>query len=134
MVAPVGAQADFGLRSASVVAEEADGSIDLQAGSHPFAYKVNFAMNPGTYGFQPLRSVIVNLPTGLIGNPQAVPQCPTADFEGFDSLCPATTQVGEVEVAYGQGVEPVVVHNPIFSTSDPGGSAGPHRLQPGEPE
>ena len=39
------ALADFGIQSVSATAVEADGSLDLQAGSHPFDYKVSLTMN-----------------------------------------------------------------------------------------
>ena len=67
------------------VAENRTAPIDTQAGSHPYQYTVRFAINTdedgNTEGGEP-RDVIVDLPPGLVGDPQAVPQCSRADFEG----------------------------------------------------
>src|SRR3984885_10933746 len=98
-VAPV-SFAGFGLSSVSATAVNADGSVDLQAGSHPYEYTLDFALDYNASGSLEgiMRDLIVELPPGLIGNPQAVPQCPGADFEGNFPQCPGDTQVGVVEV------------------------------------
>ncbi|HTC71747.1 MAG TPA: hypothetical protein VK655_02590, partial [Solirubrobacteraceae bacterium] len=77
---------------------KADGGIDTQAGSHPFALTVSFGMNVEANG-EPseasLRNVKVALPPGIIGDPHAVPQCTRHQFEGVpDSACPPDTAVG----------------------------------------
>jgi hypothetical protein len=97
LVVPV-AQADFGIApgSTTVTALNRDGTIDTQAGSHPYSFTVHFNLN--TEGLisegGEMRDVIVDLPQGLIGNPQAVPRCPQQLFEGGEPHCPASTQVG----------------------------------------
>ena len=100
---PVG----FGAERFEQVPLNADGSIDSQAGSHPFQYTTTLALNQGYSSEdeqpEPLamaKNLTFDLPPGLIGNPTAVPRCSNEDFdpeiEGF-SKCPPDTQVG-VEV------------------------------------
>jgi hypothetical protein len=92
--------ASFGLNGVSATAVNSDGSVDLQAGSHPYEYTLDFALNHNSSGNLEgtLRDLIVELPPGLVGNPQAVPQCPGTVFEGLVPQCPGDTQVGLVEV------------------------------------
>ena len=92
--------ASFGLNGVSATAVNADGSVDLQAGSHPYEYTVNLSLNHNSSGNLEgtLRDLVVELPPGLIGDPQALPQCPGDLFEGLLASCPGDTQVGIVEV------------------------------------
>ncbi len=87
-------------------ASNTDGTADTQAGSHPYGLTVAFAMNNtavgepfGEFGLRiehvadgGMRSISVNLPPGIVGDPRAVPQCPRSlfDVEG----CPADSMVG----------------------------------------
>ena len=92
--------ASFGSNGVVATAVNRDGSVDLQAGSHPYEYKVSFALNHNASGNLEgvLRDLVVELPPGLIGDPQAVPRCSGALFEGLEPSCPANTQIGIVEV------------------------------------
>jgi hypothetical protein len=123
---PAAAQADFGIvpGSVSAVAENKDGTIDTQAGSHPYAYTVNFKFNTDGSGNPEggqVRDIIADLPPGLIGNPQAVPRCPRQQFEGGTPQCPNDTQIGIL-----RGVIPGVgeVRGPIYNMVPPPGVAG----------
>ena len=106
------AQAAFGVASFSAEASNEDGSVDLRAGSHPFAYDIDLSMRLDGEG-EPegtLRSLAVDLPFGLIGNPLAVPRCGMADFAGQAPRCPGATQVGIVHadlVSTGASVVPL---------------------------
>ena len=97
-VAP-SARADFGFvpGSASITVENKDGTVDTQAGSHPYSYAVHFDLKTEEGG-EPeggrLRDVLVSLPPGFTGNPLAVPRCPRYLFEGGSPQCPFSTQVG----------------------------------------
>jgi hypothetical protein len=77
----------------------ADGTVDTQAGSHPYEltlqYHMNTANGPGsvTPAGGETRDVAVNLPPGLVGDPNAAPQCTRQQLDG--ESCPASTQVGE---------------------------------------
>ena len=90
-------------------ASSADGTTDVQAGSHPFDFGVDFALNTegsGVFGVseyngeqvQPaggeIRNIVVNLPPGMVGNPTAVPRCTKPQFENDIIGCPASTQIG----------------------------------------
>ncbi|HWY17571.1 MAG TPA: hypothetical protein VNY27_02540 [Solirubrobacteraceae bacterium] len=77
-----------------------------QAGGHPYA--LTFDLQFATEEFQPIvkiykpylaptrdpRDIVQTLPAGLLGNPMAVPQCPSATVLSRGELCPASTQVG----------------------------------------
>ena len=87
----------FGLTGFEGWFSNGDGSPDTQAGSHPYDLTLNFGLNAIQY--EPtgggLREVSIALPTGVVGDPQAVPQCSREQF--FSALtepCPAETQVG----------------------------------------
>ena len=121
-----GAQADFGIVPGSVteVALNRDGSVDTQAGSHPYSYTVNFTLNTDSAG-QPeggeARDVIAYLPPGLIGDPLIGPRCTRQQFEGnISPQCPANTQVGILHVDIpGLGL----ARGPLFNVVPPPGSA-----------
>jgi hypothetical protein len=127
LAVPAAAQAQFGLRSVSTEALNADGSIDLQAGSHPFAYRVNITVNQDSEGFSEgrLRNLIVELPAGFVGNPQAAPKCDgaTFDFSALNTICPIGTQVGVARVDFNRESEG---HKAVFNISTPVGA--PARL------
>jgi hypothetical protein len=104
----------------TVTALNEDGSVDLQVGSHPFEYTVSVVMNQdgeekpeGT-----LRELFAALPTGLIGNPQAMARCTGAQFEGQFPHCPINTQIGVAQV-HAVGLEPATV--PVFNLTPPQG-------------
>ncbi len=95
---PAAAQAEFGIvpGSVSAVAKNKDATVDSQASSHPYEYTVGFDLNTanGESEGGNVRDVIVDLPPGLVGDPQAVPTCPRILFEGQGPQCPVSTQIG----------------------------------------
>jgi hypothetical protein len=95
---PALAQASFGIKEFSAVATDKNGLVELRAGSHPYEYTISFEMNQDAAGNPEgkLRSLIVDLPAGLVGNPLAVPRCSGQEFEGSPPHCLANTQVGVV--------------------------------------
>jgi hypothetical protein len=136
---PGAAAAAFGLRPGSegfsVSAREEDGTVDHQAGSHPYRLTttVNFNLAgeaPGEPGVPfsdgDVRELRLDLPPGLIENPAAVPQCTLGQFHTARSSpfetsrsgesCPDSTQIGVATV----------------TSSDPGGprTFGIFNLQP----
>ncbi len=120
LLVPAGAQAAFGINQVEVAALNSDGTVDLQAGSHPYEFNVNFKTNLDSQG-QPagtLRDFIAELPPGLVGNPLAVPRCTGADFEGLLPNCPVNTQIGyaKVEVA---GLSSIT--SPVYNLTPPMG-------------
>ena len=99
--------APFGFAGWHVWFSNADGTIDTQAGSHPYEATFSFALNDvldeyngwsaagGTRAQgSPLevRNVEVKLPPGFVGDPNAVPLCTRQQFDG--AKCPAASQVG----------------------------------------
>lgn len=115
--APTSAHAGFGIvpGSLEVSARNIDGTIDTQAGSHPFAFTVSFKLNTtgsGEVQGGAARDLIVDLPPGLVGDPQAVPQCSRQQFEGVFTKCPPDSQIGMLEVTIpGLGFVPLPVYN-----------------------
>ena len=96
-----GAQAaPLGFANASAWVTNANGTTDTQAGSHPYEFTVAFATNSTGVGAgvevpsggEP-RALDANLPSGLVGEPGAVPQCTREQLDGEE--CPPDTQIGE---------------------------------------
>jgi hypothetical protein len=109
------AQADFGFLPGAAGFESAatnpDGSPATQAGSHPYQVTTSFQLNQRTDPITgrtiveggELKRVSVAAPPGLIGDPNAVPQCPLAEFftESNSFLhgeCPDNTAIGFMEL------------------------------------
>jgi hypothetical protein len=107
----------FGVETYESLLEEAGGSLDTQAGSHPFQYTTVFDFNAstaydGNAGKEVAvpaalaKDVVVKLPPGLIGNPTAYPRCSLGEFLGFTEgeidRCPSDTAVGVVSVTYSE--------------------------------
>lgn len=94
---PAVAKADFGFKPGSVTMsfEDEEGNPVTQAGAHPYALKLEFALNTKEGGQTEggaMRDLIVDLPPGLIGNPQALAACSRQDFEA--AQCSGATQIG----------------------------------------
>jgi hypothetical protein len=93
----------FGIKRFEASIVNTDGSPDQQAGSHPYEVTTNFTLpvNKGLSG-EPvpagsLKDITVDLPAGLVGNPDAVPRCPRSMLASSVlgvSHCPLDTQVG----------------------------------------
>jgi hypothetical protein len=117
LVLPTAAQAEFGIESFSVSALEENGTVDTRAASHPFLYRVDFEMNQDEGGKPEgtLRDVIVELPPGLVGNPQAMPRCTGAEFEGEVSFCPGNTQIGVAHTQIFNGEETLNATVPVYN-------------------
>ena len=115
------AQADFGVSNLDARAVNGDGSTDLRAGSHPFEWTLNFEMNQDAEGTPEgtLRELAVDLPVGMIGNPQAVPLCPGAAFAGVVPHCSGSSQIGVARVK-AQGVSQTVTV-PVYNLTPPSG-------------
>ncbi len=80
----------FGLSDYEQAYEEPGGALDFLAGSHPFQQTVSFAFNQdaatgaGTnyeaHAPSLPKDVAVNLPAGVVGNPDPFPRCTIAQF------------------------------------------------------
>jgi hypothetical protein len=75
--------------------------VYTQAGGHPYALTTDIHFATEVVGAShesvPTRDpkdVVVGLPTGLLGDPQAVPECPLSQVLITSIPCPVSTQVG----------------------------------------
>jgi hypothetical protein len=100
----------FGVERYELTPEEADGETDLLAGSHPFQLTTTLDLNEtlaplgeGQAKLNPAapalaRNLGFELPPGLLGDPQAIPQCSDVDFSSIGAnnvnACPANTAIG----------------------------------------
>ena len=124
----------FGIEHYEVMPEDEDGSLDLQAGSHPYQLTTTLDMNetlaPESQGAPELepsapaltRNLSLQLPPGLLGNPQAVAQCPDVDFasigENNVNSCPAGSAIGVALVTLNLASPPLGVFTeavPVFN-------------------
>jgi hypothetical protein len=103
----------FKITTFGLAALGADGKPDTQAGSHPYAVRssAEFPARRGVsqeaiefypYGSEPqgnLRSALVYLPAGMVGDPGAASTCDVALIEsGNTQLCPLASRVGDVTI------------------------------------
>jgi hypothetical protein len=105
------APAPAGFSNVDTWIANADGTADTQAGSHPYELATIFNLNNivedgeklSEYndGFEEvspaggeLRNLNVNLPPGLVGDPEAVPRCTRLELDTGGGTCPDATQVG----------------------------------------
>jgi hypothetical protein len=100
-----GTETQFGVEQYQLRPENADGSLDTQAGSHPFQLTTDLTLNQRSDLQLPpaaAKDLRFNLPPGLLGNPTPFPECPLVKFlangNGGRNLCPADTAVGAVSV------------------------------------
>ena len=109
----VGSQpATFGVEDVELQAFNEDGSFDTQAGGHPFELTSTLDLNEalatvgGSEGpiAQPAamaKDLRFQLPPGLVGNPQAIPQCTETQFTsrvGSATACADDTVIGVATV------------------------------------
>jgi hypothetical protein len=119
----------FGFQGSSGWFSSADGTVDTQAGSHPYEFTYTFNLNTR---FRPLvsptlepvggeaRDLTVNAPPGFVGNPTGVPECSRQNFE--EEACSPSTQVGldEAGVLGGQPI-PAHLSFPVYNLVPPPG-------------
>lgn len=113
----------FGIERYELTPENEDGSVDTQAGSHPFQLTTTIAMNQ-TLAKDPLtehqekparflptapallRNLTTTLPAGLVADARATvfPRCSAAAFSvlrsGNSNECPASTAIGAAVVTF----------------------------------
>jgi hypothetical protein len=133
-VLPSAASANLGLAPGTegfnVVSTNPDGTVDLLAGSHPFAMTTSLrftkkrAADGNLVVTGGVKDVHLQLPSGMIGDPLAVPACSAqqfttwgppntglAELSGEHDSCPIDTQVGvaHVEISENGGFFTVTV-------------------------
>src|SRR4029078_4205366 len=106
---PAVAHADL-LKDFTAEVRDQNGHPYTQAGGHPFEAftDIDFFTHDSGAGQQvpdeSVRTVNVDLPAGLVGNPQNIPQCTHAQLTGgFGGACPDNTQVGFTVLKTGLG-------------------------------
>ena len=109
----------FAPGSVSATATTEAGSLVTAAGSHPGDLRIQFALNTNseqrTEGGEP-KDFVVDLPPGLIGNPDAMPQCSQEAFDGPSPQCSGSTQVGVLRAnVFGLGE----VLQPLYNIAPP---------------
>lgn len=110
------------------IADEA-GNAEEQAGSHPYELTASLAFNVSAREGPPLESPLANaapkdlevaFPPGLIGNPNAVPQCSQQAFLELEVLnCPLDSQVGTVKPFFYGSFHSAVY--PVYDVVPPAG-------------
>jgi uncharacterized repeat protein (TIGR01451 family) len=122
----------FGFAGATAWFSNANGTLDTQAGSHPYEATFNFDLNnvinhegfPSIHGGgrQEIRNLEFNLPPGFIGNPYSVPMCqwPKLTVE----QCPPDSQIGVIQAeVLGAGfLAPGPAGTPVFNMVPPPGA------------
>jgi hypothetical protein len=108
----------------------ADGTLDTQAGSHPYELTISFdlanVLEKGAFlpAGGEARDIEVGLPPGIVGDPNAVPRCTRQELNVPEqeeaSACPQASQVGVAAVtSVGGGI----VKRNIFNMVPPPGVA-----------
>ncbi len=117
-----GGPVPFGVEDYELRPENADGSPDTQAGSHPFQLTSDIAFNQTANPNKPpaaLKDLRFNLPPGLIGNPLPFPTCSLKEFThqvGNGNACPDDTAVGVASVTFTVNqTEPTTADVPLFA-------------------
>ncbi len=90
--------ATFGFAGWDSWFSNADGTPDTQAGSHPYEATFSLDLNTvekGNPAGGEVRNLEVQLPSGFVGEPKAVPQCTRQQLDAQD--CPAQSQIGVIE-------------------------------------
>ena len=93
--------APFGIESFSLQPFEADGSLSAQADGRPYTLATSLYFTSNEVGNDvnaaaEFKDVIVDLPTGLVGDPLATPKCPLdalLQLNG-ENACPFASRVG----------------------------------------
>jgi uncharacterized repeat protein (TIGR01451 family) len=89
---------------------DVSGAIDTAAGDHPYALRTIFDFpetekNHDQVPERPLgsaKTLGIDLPPGVVGNPLALPRCPITDV--FAQRCPLASRAGTILLDYSKGL------------------------------
>jgi hypothetical protein len=116
----------FGFADWDAWFSNADGTLDTQAGSHPYEAVFSFDLATVVYKGRTVlpaggefRSLHAELPPGLIGNPYAVPRCTRQQL--LAEKCPDASQVGNILIAGGKFGGGNFIAIEVFSMVPPAG-------------
>jgi hypothetical protein len=140
----------FGFEDYQLVPENPGGSIDTQAGSHPFQLTNVVTLNSQTPEFSLVRGevlprsfglprdIIAELPTGFVGNPTPFARCTEAQFNKHGvaqgtNECPPQSAIGVATVTVN---EPIILGldtltSPIFNMVPRVGEPARFAFKPG---
>jgi hypothetical protein len=128
MVFAPSAMAGFGLQRFSEAATKQNRSLDVQAGSHPYALTTTFSLtNPEVIDHRPIaqgnpKDVRLELPPGFVGDPNATPKCSYNEFAA-GGVCPNDTVVGVATTWFATVEEIQYVDDPVYNVEPPPGVA-----------
>jgi hypothetical protein len=123
-------QAGLGFSNLDAWFANADGTIDMQAGSHPYDLTVAFSTNASLEGGQgghggqsnptggEIHYINANLPPGIVGDPTAVPQCTREQLDSEE--CPVGSWIGENDTTI-NGI--TTLQDNVFNMVPPAGVA-----------
>jgi hypothetical protein len=112
----------FGFSDTDAWFTNANGTVDRQAGSHPYEFTFNFSLSADADTFpagSEARKIEVNLPPGLIGNPKTVEECRREQLDRGE--CPTGAQIGVAPTGLGGGRLPFPVLFPVYNMVPPAG-------------
>ncbi len=110
LVGPASASAELRVERVAFGVHKADGSPDVQAGSHPYSLTTTLILAGAGPSAGDLKDARVELPPGFVGNPNATPRCPFqvfAEEEQRITACPNDTAIGiaTTYISSGEGNE-----------------------------
>lgn len=130
IVASPALAAEFGLHKFVVSARNQDGTADVQAGSHPYSLNTTFVLNTevGQPSGGELKDVRLELPPGLVGDPNATPKCSYQEFAKMlkgHSGCTNETAIGTSTTTLDgyEEDEPIKALDPVYNLVPPAGVA-----------
>jgi hypothetical protein len=109
-----GAPAAFGPANYELTAFNEDGTVDTQAGSHPYALTTTLDLNRSAEApYQPAlpKDLHFDLPPGLIGNPTPFPQCTDAQFESATGVGQSNECADDTVL----GVASITIYEPLLN-------------------
>jgi hypothetical protein len=111
LIAAAPAHATFGVQSfsADVWKDAGHTQPETQAGAHPLVGITDFTFS----GNENVENIRVDLPPGLISNPQAAPTCSDTQFNA--SNCPLASQVGTEEITVALTLVTTTYKTPIYN-------------------
>jgi hypothetical protein len=90
-------------------AVEVDDNVFDQAGGHPFIGVTDFSLD----GSENARNIRVDVPPGLVPNPELTPRCSMAELEAGN--CPTSSQIGKEELTITLLGLPATVKVPLYN-------------------
>jgi hypothetical protein len=139
----------FGVEDYALSPEGVGGSVDAQAGSHPFQLTATFALKqtPAPVSVLPgeaepvglAKDLGFRLPAGLIGNPTSVARCTVAQFNNVKTErggelqvneCPPGSVVGVAAVTVLKETEMITLTVPLYNMEPAVGEPARFAFQP----